>query len=247
MKNLIAITAIVALTTSSTLVTAKDTNKHNNLQEYRRNKQQLHDYKRQLRRAQIEHVNSSTNTPQHMRRRKLRKKNNNGIVNEHDNAGLEEDVEFFTNLNYRKLQGMSIPMTNPPNPSPIIPPPTPGTAPPVPVITEPPILSPPTAVDTPPPVPVSGVVCAAGETCTTPGEICSDGTTDTCCDGSELDAFQCTCGTNGLFGNCGKTNGCDDITCGGDTPSPTPAQAGFNCPAVSTYLYMNVCICEKCI
>ena len=230
MKNLIAITAIVALATSS-IVTAKDTTKHNNLQEYRRNKQQLHEYKKQLRRAQVEHVNSSTNTPQHMRRRKLRREKNN------NNNGLEEDVEFFTNLNYRKLQGMSIPMTNPPNPSPIIPP-TPGTAPPVPVITEPPILSPPTAVDTPPPVPVSGVVCAAGETCTTPGEICSDGTTDTCCDGSELDAFQCTCGTNGLFGNCGKTNACDAISCGGDTPSPTPAQAGFNCPAVS---YMNMC------
>lgn len=224
MKNLVTLTAIVALTSS--VVTAKE---DNYLQKLRKKNQ------RKLRRQQVEHIDSITTTTKKTLRNNKNKNKQNAAV-----GGLEEDVEFFTNMN-RNLIG-SIPMTDPPNPSPVIPPSGP------PVIVDP--TDPPVGGGGPtgggtvtgPPVLVEAVVCVAGETCTEPGETCTDGTTEECC-GDIFDSFTCECGSDLVFGNCGATNVCADIVCPPDngggtdpgvTPSPVPAPAaGFNCPAVS--------------
>lgn len=237
-NNLLALTAVLALTAtlhpaSTTVAAAK--------RESIRRKNRA---ERRLRRGQIDHVDEI----------KTKKAAPGGP------GGLEEDVEFFTNL-ARGLQDMSVPgptPTNPPvggGPLPTIPPvivdPFPPTNPPVGVDpTDPPVgggpvpTLPPVVGPTPsgPPQPVAGIVCAQGETCTVLGDVCSDGSTEECC-GEVFDSFTCECKDNGadLAFDCQTTAACADKVCETDPPAPGPVETpqptvpqagGFVCPAL---------------
>lgn len=103
------------------------------------------------------------------------------------------------------------------------------TQPPVGVIpTMPPVIAsvptlPPVGVITNPPVPVVGVICLQGETCAAEGDVCSDGQTESCC-GETFDSFQCTCSDSGgvLTNNCLFTEACSNKVCTTDPPAPGP-------------------------
>jgi len=181
------------------------------------------------------------------KKRNLRRKEINGIAA--PKKGIEEDVEFFTNM-ARRTQAMSVPTVNPPTDvdppvmSPSLPPQANKTPPPVNVETGPPVseaTAPPVGTGTGPPVPVSAIVCDSGETCVEAGTRCSDGTTETCC-GETFDSFVCEC-SDDLTYVCFFSDACLDPQCGTEppvsgptpvTPSPVPPPAlGFNCPPVS--------------
>mmetsp|Transcript_26342 Transcript_26342/g.48450 ORF Transcript_26342/g.48450 Transcript_26342/m.48450 type:complete len:331 (-) Transcript_26342:257-1249(-) len=244
-NNLLALTAILALTTLPTATLAA------NKKHLRKNN--ANNQNRRLRRGQINHIDTATK-------------------NKED--GLEEDVVFWTNM-ARRMQDMSIPATSPPVPTPTTNQPTGGgdgsgggggdvpTLPPIggaiptnpPILTEPPIggaiptqppvtgsipTLPPVGVITNPPVPVVGVICLQGETCAAEGDICSDGTQEECC-GETFDSFQCTCTDSGgvLTNECANTDACLNKVCATDPPAPGPPAptqspiaetGGFNCP-----------------
>ena len=88
----------------------------------------------------------------------------------------------------------------------------------------------PVAPPTPTPPAPGPSFCVAGETCTEPGETCTDGTTEECC-GDIFDSFTCECGSDLVFGNCGATNVCADIVCPPDNGGGT--DPSFNCPPAS--------------
>lgn len=249
MKNLITITAILALASSTTVNAKKD--RHTN-RLHKKNQRKLEE--RNLRRGQIEQIDNLTKKRINQRmnnNNKTRKKNNNNDID-----GLEEDVTFWTNM-VRKTQMISLP-DGPVDPDFGVDPPVDpdfGVDPPVdPDFGVDPPVDPDFGIPSPtPPLPppttgggdVVASVCAAGETCIEVGEICSDGTTEECC-GETFDSFTCECGSNLVYGSCGATNACLDIVCEGDGTGvdedgtggdvPPPAE-GFICPDVSLYLF----------